>query len=118
VIAAATETITFLGDVDWTGGTMTAARSRVVLAAPGPQSVNLATQVFHKIDVANSSGTVTFGAGFSASEFRCEATNGTRSLVFQQSSSFAFRDFVLLGSVASTTSRCAVPLPVNNGTWP
>jgi len=100
--AAGTETITFQANVDFTGGTFTPARSVVLLAGGGDQSVNLFHQTFYKVTVLNSAGTVTFGDGFAATELRCEAPGGTRNLVFYQGSMFTLRDFVLLGAVGST----------------
>jgi len=57
---------------------------------------------FYKIAVLNSAGTVAFSDGFSATELRCEAESGTRSMTFQQGATAAIRDLILLGSTAST----------------
>jgi len=102
LMALGTETVTLQGDVDFTGGTFTAVRSTVVLAGGGDQLVNLANLTFYKVMVLNSAGIISFGSGFAATEFRCEASSGTRNLVFQQGGLYTLRDLVLLGAVGNT----------------
>jgi len=102
LIASNTETITILADVDFTGGAVTAAYSTVVIGGVGSQAVNLGNQSFYKINVSNAVGPVTFGAGFAATELRCEATSGQRSLMFEPGSTCTVRSLVLLSASATT----------------
>jgi hypothetical protein len=99
--ALATETITFLSDISFAGGAVSSAYSTVVLGGAAPQTVALGTPIFYKIRIANT-GTVTFTSGLNATELRCEAPAGTRSVRFQQGSLVKVRDLLLLGSASST----------------
>ena len=100
--ASGSETITFQAGVDFTGGTFTPVQSKVSLAGSGDQFVNLADLTFFKIAVLNSLGSVNFVNGFTATEFRCEAPSGTRTMTFQQGRTFIIRDLFLLGAAGAT----------------
>jgi len=102
VTASGSEIITLQADADFTGGDFISARSTVLVAGAGDQTVNLGNLIFYRVTVLNNSGTVSFGNGFSATELRCEAPSGTYNLSFQQGSTVRVRDLILLGSVAST----------------
>ena len=58
------ETVELLGDADFTGGTVTAAYSTLVIGGAGDQAVNLADQPFHRILVQNHGRTAVFRSGF------------------------------------------------------
>jgi len=102
LMASATETITFQSSVDFTGGAFIPARSTTVLAGNGDQSVNLGNLTFSKVMVLNSAGMVIFGNGFVATELRCEAMSGMRTLTFQQGTTVTLRDLVLVGEAGNT----------------
>ena len=101
-VTAAYATIVFEGDVDFAGGSFTPGNSTVKIAGNAPQSVDPANLAFYKVNLLNSAGTIFFGAGFSATELRCEAPVGTRNITFQQGSLITLRDLVLLGPAAGT----------------
>ncbi len=109
--ASSSETITFQGDVDFTGGNFVANRSTVVFAGTGPQSLSLASQVFFKMVVLNSAAAVGFDNSFTTTEFHCEAASGTLNLVFKQGITLTTRDLILLGPVGATNIflRSSVP---------
>lgn len=111
VIASSTESIMFQADVDFTGGTITQALSTILLAGSGAQRVNFANLTLFKVNVQNSAGTVTFTNGFTATEFRCEAPTGARSMVFQAGATVTARDLVWLGSPATTNLLLRSSLP-------
>jgi hypothetical protein len=116
LVASGSETITFRADMSFAGGgAFAAAASTVVIGGSGPQSFNPANQSFYHINVTNNSGMITFGAGFSATEFRCEAANGQPTLVFQQGSTNTIRDFVVLGSAIATNITLQSSSP--GGEW-
>jgi len=100
--ASGSETITFLGDVNFSGGTLLPGLSSVLLAGSGDQAVNLGNLILYKLSVMNSEGTVAFSRGFAATEFRCEAPSGMCNLTFQEGESVILRDLVLLGAAGGT----------------
>ena len=113
--ATATETITFEGDVDWTGGTFTKASSTVLLAGTGAQSVTSDSESCYRLTVTNSGRTVTFAdlvsatylrnesagltfsGGITATELRSYSWDGAITHTFGASSSSAITDMYLLG---------------------
>jgi hypothetical protein len=68
--AAGTETITFLQDVDFTGGTFTQAQSTVIIGGTNAQTVTSGGQLFHRLTVTNSTAAVTFVDAVRAVQFR------------------------------------------------
>jgi hypothetical protein len=68
--AAGAETLTFLGNVDFTGGTFTQAQSTAFIGGVGPQSVTSAGQQFYKLTVTNASGSVMFVDAMKATQYR------------------------------------------------
>ena len=99
--ATDTESLTLLKDADFTGGMFDAFRSTLVLAGGDAQDINLGGATFYRLRVENSTAPITFSGGFTATELRCEAPDGTRTLVFEPGKVVRLRDIVLLGSTTS-----------------
>ncbi len=110
-LTASLSSIQFMGDVNFAGGSFAPGLSSVALAGNGDQTVNLGNQDFNKIAVLNSTGTVTFGAGFSAAELRCESPSGICNMVFQQGESITLRDLVLQAATGRTNILLASSAP-------
>ncbi len=102
VVATGTETLTLQADADFSGGAFSAARSSLVLAGEGVQTVNLGNLSFYRVTVLNNAGTVAFEDGFSATELRCDATGGVYDISFKQGTTVRVRDLLLMGSAGST----------------
>ena len=120
LIATGTETITFKGNVDFTGGAFTQALSTVVLAGPGVQSMTSDGEVCHRLAVTNSGRTVTFADavstvyfrnesvaltfddGVTATEFKAYTTEGGVTQTFAAASTNTITDMFQLGSLGKT----------------
>lgn len=70
--AAASETITLQGDVDFSGGTFDAAQSTVLLAATADQTVQMDGCLFYRIVAENPDRTLSVYGGFTADRFTCD----------------------------------------------
>ena len=99
LIATDSETVTCQGDVDFTGGVYTQATTTVVLGGMRAQTVAFASNSFHRIEVTNTQGTVTFADAFGADFVECSAPGA--SLVFDAGAVYNFTNLVFAGEAGS-----------------
>jgi len=118
--ATGTELLTFKQDVDFTSGTFTPAKSTVLLAGTGAQSITSDGESCYRLTVTNSGRTVTFADTVSATYFRNESvlltfnggvtatelkaytTDGSITQKFGAASTSTITDMYLLGDTGKT----------------
>ena len=123
LVFSGSETLHLKGTADFTGGSVTAANSLVLIDGEGHQTVDLGNCVFNKVTVRKSSGSVGFvNHGFTAGTFRCTATNAL-SFAFAAGQTFTFPQCYLNGgamnrflSLDSTESGQKWNLKLNEST--
>ena len=131
LIASGTETIRFLGDVDFTGGSFTKASTLVYVGGTAAQTITSAGQSFYRLTVTNDSGLVTFtdaaqatyyrsesadvtySNNFTAMQFRVFSDNGPVTQTFHNGSTYAFTDLFFFGEAGKVQTLEST----DSGTW-
>ncbi len=112
--ATGSQTLSFEGDVDFTGGTFNCGQSTLRLAGTGVQALTTGGNTFHILDIANTaaitvtgsfttrdltfpatSADVSFGGGFTATDMRLLVTDGA-SLTFGAGQTYTINNQLLL----------------------
>ena len=122
LVCADAETITVEGDVTFSGGTFTAGQSKFVFSGADSQAFDPAGQSFYRLVVSKSGGSVVMSDGFSAEQFKADATAPV-TLCFAAGRTVTANGFYLNGlydssrmlTLESTTYGTAWNLKVNIG---
>ena len=131
LVATGTETVTFLGSANFTGGAFTPAQSTVVIGGSSTQVVTSAGQGFFNLTVTNTatpvafadavraahyrsqSASVTYGGGVAAGSLAVYSDNGAVTQTFTVGTTVTADELYLLGTPGKTqVLRSSGP-----GTW-
>jgi len=109
---SASETLTFEGNVDFTGGTFVRAQSQVDISGTDTQTLTAAGQAFNTLQIVNGAAMVTLNSGLSANDLICDVAGA--SLEFEAGQSVAVTNLRLTGT---SENRITLRSTLNGSQW-